>query len=529
MDKLPIDSKFVHWIQPYDKKVVANLIDSNAMLTTSHVQVDPVHDLTPRVSDMMTSLEHQWNYTYDSLGSFLRQEGRVAVKEIDEYEVKWRIAGKGHFHARVVENVNENIEYVGVGDSTFELKLDVDWWKSQDVISPVSGIYKINVRIIDKYADGDSTVYRCEMVDSSDKAFLDQAYLEVGRKWVKLFGGGGEASSDRGSFMATGEAPTFIELRNKMTKLSGSVEITDKAMQTSKIIMSQERKLATPVGGGVYKPNPDQPVYLMNDLEAKFIAAAKQDEQRALLFSRHSGNKNIDHSSGFVVDQGAGLFEFLETGNQMEHPVNSFAVDMLIDAIKQRWYNRVKPENRNIIIWTGEGGLELVQEFFERKLINSGAQVNYSDITSPGGMTYGSGYEGRRYRTSYITEYQMMPYGSFKFGYLPMLDDLTFNEGPRYKGRPHSSYYFIAMDIGMGQGVDSNVHLFKVKGQTNYFYHCGAWSPAGPVNNMSKVRNVKWSPGHTGDFFSLNYSDYTGIVIKDASRTLFSVPALKTI
>lgn len=531
MDKLPIDSKFVHWIQPYDRNVVANLIDSNALLTTSHVKVDPVHDLTPRVADMMSSTHHQWNHTFDSIGAFLRQQNRVSTLEIDEKYVKWRLAGKGHFHARVVENLNENIEFVGVGNTEFEIKLDVDWWNASDVIAPVSGMYKINVRIISKYQDGTNTVYRCKLVDSDDNSFLDQNFLEVGREWVKLFASSGEATSQRGSFVATGDAPTWVELRNRMTHVQGSYKVTDEALKTSKIILSQERKFADQ-GGGVYKPNPKKPLYLMDSLQSKFIAEVQKEEQQALLFSRHNGNRILDSSSGYVVDQGAGLFEFLQTGNQIELPVTSYAIDILIDAIKQRWYNRVNYGARgNVMIWTGEGGLDLVQEFFERKQVESRATVRLIDITTGGATTYGSGYEGRKFRTSYLTEYQMFPWGSIKFGHLPLLDDLQLNGGgPTYKGRPHSSYMFLAMDIGMGPGPASNVQLIKRKGMTNYFYVCGGISPAGPINNMRKVNNVAWqNAAHPGNFFELHYDDWTGIVMKDASLSIYGVPALATV
>lgn len=530
MDKLPIDSKFVHWVQPYDKNVVANLIDSNAMLTTSHVKVDPVYDLTPRVADMMSSTIHQWNHNFDSIGAFLRQQGRVSILDIDEKDVKWKLMGKGSFHARVVENVNENIEFVGVGGAEFELKLDVDWWDSGDVIAPVAGIYKINVQIVSKYQDGTSTVYRCVLVDSADDAFLRQSFLEVGKEWTKLFASAGEATSRRGSIVFEGDAPTWVELRNKMTHLTGTVKITDEALKTSQIILSQERKFAIQSGGS-FKPNPKQPVFLMDSLQAKFISQVQRQEQRALLYSRHNANKIIDPSSGYVVDQGAGLFEFLQTGNQIELPVTSYAIDILIDAIKQRWYNRVQYGNRgNIMIWTGEGGLELVQEFFDRKVTDARAQINLIDITTGGATTYGSGYEGRKFRTSYITEYQMFPWGSIKFGHLPLLDDLQLNGGgPTYKGRPHSSYMFIAMDIGIGTGAGSNIQLLKRRGMTNYNYVCGMIGPAGPINNMRNVKNTNWTNGaHAGNYFELHYDDFTGIVMKDASLSIFGVPALAT-
>lgn len=531
MDNLPLDSKFVHWIQPYDQNVVANLIDSNAMLTSSHVKLNPVYDLTPRVADMLSSTIHQWNYTFDSIGAFLRQQNKVATIDIDEKEVKWKLAGKGHFHARVVENLNENIEFVGVGGSEFELKLDVDWWDEMDVLAPVAGIYRINAQVRSKYQDGLSTVYRLQLIDMADDAFLEQEYLEAGMEWVKLFSSSGEASSARGSFVATGEAPTYVELRNKLTHLNMKVKVTDEAVKKSKIILSQELKYARKIGDKQYAPNPDHPMFLDNSAEQKFIMEARKQEQYALLFSRHNGNKAIDPSSGYVIDQGAGLFEFLQTGNRMEHPVTSYAIDMLIDAIKQRWYNRVQYGDRNIVIWTGEGGLDLAQQFFERKRLESGASLTYTDITTGGAVTFGPGYEGRKFRTSYITEYQMFPWGSIKFAHLPLLDDLTLNSGgPTYRGRPYSSYYFLVMDTGLGTGPASNLQLIKRKGMTNYSYVCGLWSPAGPLNNMSNIKGTTWVNGaHPGNFYELHYDDWTGIVMKDASLSLFSVPALSTV
>src|SRR5690554_2697392 len=399
MDNLPLNSKFAHFIQPYNENVIANLIDANAMLTTS-MNVDAVEDLTPRIADQLSSTRSQFNHTFASIGAFLRGSGRVEELAVDARDVKWKLTGDGHFHARIVENLNENIQFVGIGGSTFEIKVDVDWWKAGDVITPVLGKEKINVQIVEGgISDGTSTIYRCQFIDMDSDAYLDQAFLEVNRKWIKLFASSGEATSQRGSFQGTGPAPTYVELRNKLTHLTKTLKVTDEAMKTSDIIVSQEKRYLQKVGSGKaaqFRPDPSKPFSLMDGAQAEFIMQANYEKDLANLYGKHNGNRPIDRSSGFVVDQGAGLFEFLRTGNEMKVPVTSYAIDAILDAIKNRWNNRVSYGNRDVVIHTGEGGLDLAQQYFQRELRDANVVTRYIDITTGQATTYGPGYEGRR-------------------------------------------------------------------------------------------------------------------------------------
>lgn len=531
MNNLPQNSKFAHFVKPYDENVIAKLVDGNAMLTTS-TKIDPVEDLTPRIADMLSSTKSQFNYTFASIGAFLRGSGRVEELAVDAREVKWRLMGKGHFHARILENLNENIEFVGVGGAPFELKFDVNWWKAGDVISPLLGKERINVRIIDgDIQDGTGYIYRCRLEDMDETTYLDQAFLSANQKWIKLFASAGEATSERGSFYGAGPAPTWVELRNKLTHLTKTVKVTDEAVKTSNIIISQEKKYLRKSRNGDYRPNPDKPFTVMDGITQEFVMQTNYEKDLANLYGRHAGNRSIDRSSGYKVDQGAGLFEFLRTGNTMEIPVTSYAIDMVIDAIKNRWNNVVGYADRDVVIHTGEGGLQLAQEYFQRELLNTGSVVTYKDITTGEATTYGKGYEARKLKTSYITELQMFPWGTIKFMHQPMFDDETLNGGgPKYKGKPYSSYQMIVLDYGIGSGPQSNVQLLKRKGMQNYSYLCGMWSPAGPINNMRSIEGVNWkNAAHSGNYFELHYDDWTGIIMKDASRSIYAVPALKTV
>src|SRR5690606_15240206 len=162
--------------------------------------------------------------------------------------------------------------------------------------------------------------------------------------------------------------------------------------------------------------------------------------------------------------------------------------------------------------------------YAKRELNSQGDLTHYKDITRGGGETDGSGYEGRILKTSYITEFQLYPWGHVKFIHLPLLDDRQLNAGPTYKGKPYSSYNFIAMDVGFGEGRDSNIVLLKRRNTTNWTYVCGTVSPLGPINNMAN--RGKFSPAHGGAFYELHHDDYLGLIVKDTGRTLWAVPAL---
>lgn len=517
MNKQTQNNKFAVYTQPYEENVIANLITKNVKLTTENL--NPVTDLTPRVADYLSSTQHQWKHPKAALTTFLR--GNNAIIDVDTMFVEWKLMGTGFMHARSGENLNANVKYVGYQKSVFEIKLDVDWYTRQDVLTALLGKEEFNVRVVDgPIPDGlGFYVYKVQLSTDDPNAYLDQVYLEEGQIWMKLFASAGEATSDRGSTQLVGKGATWVEFRNNLTHFTKKMKITDEALYASDYTLLRGYDIDK-----YGKKRPNEQKYMIPNVVAEMTSQAEYEKDLMLIYGRKDARRTLDQSSSFPVDQGAGLIEFLREGNAVEVPPTYMAIPQLIEYIEEMWDQTVPYEQRQVRIFTGSGGLNLVQEYAKRELNSNGVLTHYKDITSGGGETYGSGYEGRVLKTSYITEFQLYPWGHVKFIHLPLFDDRQLNPGPTYKGKPFSSYNFLATDVGFGEGGDSNISIIKRRGKTNWNYLCGTVSPLGPINNMAN--RGRFHPAHSGNWFEIHHDDYLGIIVRDTGRTLWATPSL---
>jgi len=271
------------------------------------------------------------------------------------------------------------------------------------------------------------------------------------------------------------------------------------------------------------KEYPDQ---IISYIEAEFIAQAKWEKELMLYYGRSSAGQIIDQSVGYEVNLGPGLLEFLEDGNVIPYPVTGGSIDMFVDYLQQIWFDRVSPENRNITIYTGQGGLMLWEQWINDKYSTSPIRTNFQDVTSSGQSYDPKNYSGRKYKTTYFTEYAIFPFGSLRVEHWSILDNMWLNGGLKHPetGFPLSSYDFIVLDQGLGDGGGSNIELLKRADSEVYTYQCGVWSPAGPINTGTG-RGGFSSSGPERSYI-LYAADTFGLRVRDVSLTAWFKPAV---
>ena len=79
----------------------------------------------------------------------------------------------------------------------FKIKLDEDWFKPGDVITPDKN-YLCRVQR-EPIADGDGFIYYVQLMGDDQDAFLDPDYTKVGVQWSKLFSVYEEGGDQSGS------------------------------------------------------------------------------------------------------------------------------------------------------------------------------------------------------------------------------------------------------------------------------------------------------------------------------------------
>lgn len=490
----------------------ANYADENVLLKT-HPRVKPVTDLTDPVMKYVSTSAPSLMDKRTALMDFLMGTGRT--RTIDTDWVSWKLKGTGEIHAIALENLIPNNEFPGIANQLIPIKLNAQFYVEGDVIC--TDIAKDNQLIVEGLPerDGSGWIYYCRVVDRDGTTYFPQELLEPGLSWIKIDAVYGEASRGYGSTRYSGMS--YLEFASSLTDYGKQVEVTNKAHQLNlrmEFYDSNDVKLE------------QYPAQIISYIEAEFLAEAKWEKEKRLFYGRSSGDQLIDPSSGYHRRIGPGLIEFLEDGNHIPFPVSGGSLDMFEDFLQSIWFDRVDPSRRNVVAYTGQGGLKLWRDWLAEKDLLNHYYKNFTDATRSATSYDQKNYSGYKINTSQPTEASFFPFGSFRVEHWPIFDNTTLNGGILHPetGLPLSSYQFVILDYGMGDGVSSNIELIKRKDSEVYTYQCGVWSPVGPLNSGAG-RGGFTSSGPNRSYI-LYHADTLGLRVKDVSLTAWFDPAV---
>lgn len=494
-----------------DTKVWSNFASENVLLHT-HRKVQPWTDLTEPIMQYITSSAPSLVDKRTPLQDFLMKSGRTRM--IDTDYVKWRLKGTGELKTLQKENLIPDIDKPGMQNAEFPIKLEHDWFVEGDVLAPDAA--KECQVLVEGLPVGDGTgfIYTVKLVDRNPRSYFPPSLLEPNLTWIKIDSVYGEASRGYGSTFFTGMS--YIEFMSELTDYGKQIEVTNKAHNLNLKMTFCDDK------GQEIKDYPDQ---IISYIEAEFLAQSKWEKEMRLFYGRSDNKSNIDSTSGFHRRIGPGLLEFLEDGNVIPYSVTGGSIDMFEDFLQSIWFDRVPPDKRNIVAYTGQGGLKLWRDWLAEKYNVQPTWRSHTEFTKPA-MSYDpKNYSGYKIDTTQPTETAFFPFGSFRVEHWPVLDSLYLNGSNLHPetGLPMSSYEFIILDYGMGDGGSSNIELLKRKDSEAYTYKCGTWSPAGPINGSTgKAGFVCSGPERS---YILYHTDSLGIRVKDVTLTAWFVPS----
>lgn len=494
-------------------KYWANLGTENILLLT-HPFAKPWVDLTEPVMQYVSTASPSLTDKRTPLQDFLQGSGRT--KTIDSDWVRWRLRGTGEVQAVQLENVHPGVECPGIQGTEFNIKLDVEWFVDGDILAPdVAKECQVVVQGL-PVADGTGFLYPVQVVDSDPNGYFPPELLEPSLKWIKIGSAYAEASRGYGSTQFKGMS--YIEFQSDLTDWGKSVEVTNKAHNLNL------RLQAVDVKGLPMDQYPDQ---VISYIEAEFLAQSKWERELMLYYGRSAGKNIIDNTSGFHRRIGPGLLEFLEDGNVIPYPIKGGSLEMFIDYLQSIWFDRVPPERRNITVYTGQGGLTLWNDWITEKYAESAIKSSFDTFVGPGKSYQPSNYKGLKFPTAYFTEFTLFPFGSVKVEHWPILDSTWLNGSVTHPdtGLPLSSYEFIVLDYGMGNGGGSNIELLKRKDAEVYTFECGTHSPAGPLNGRTGRAGFTCSGPQRS--YILYAADTFGLRVKDVTLTAWFKPAVQ--
>lgn len=456
----------------------------------------------------------------DKDGNLMRvfEDGARVVNTRNRY-VQWRLyTNPGDIRATFIKNYETNTEFVGRGNSIFEIGLDVEWFGPNDLLI-FEGLREVPLLVISEpFPDGTAWKYEVRLFDDNPSAYFPLEYLDLGTRLLQVGSLIGEATIERGN-IHFGDGEAFIEFEVPMTRMGWEMKVTDVAHLASKNyrLEPRDQETKTLLGG---------PATLVNSLEMKFMSAVNHQKDLWLTYGRAAGRfagKFLDGITERPLQAGPGLFEFLESSRIYEYSPSGGSLDIFREYLPSLWHDKVDPENRRVDIYTGTGGLILWQKWCEQadiKGVLQTAEYHYGNEEALFSGRKGISLGTKQYRAAFIE-----PFGLVRVHYLPFLDSEQV-ETRRYNGLPLSSYEFIVFNFGYGDGRDSNVYLLKNEEVSQYGYAIGTWSPMGPVLGNANVAGRFASAGTRENAFWYIHEEMFGLVMKDPGYCIWYQPAI---
>ena len=145
--------------------------------------------------------------------------------EIDTEVYRWRLQGAEEKSARSVENLESSNTAPGLANTTFRIKLDLNYYTAPEVL--FSEDNDVPLAIVDgPIADGTGFIYVVRIQNESPAAFLDPKYLDAGREFNKVWT---SVQSEYNSIGGGQQYPNIFMLEGQVSAFAQKLTVTDKA------------------------------------------------------------------------------------------------------------------------------------------------------------------------------------------------------------------------------------------------------------------------------------------------------------
>ena len=456
-------------------------------------------------------------------------EDKAVIEDWYHDTIIWRLYTQdGDNRPTVLKNYQKGVKYSGVGETTIKVVLDTDAFGPHDMIA-FEDLRTIQFLIVSEPIPDGSHMWEYEMVISaSDIEYVEDFYELVpeGTQVMQGISPIPEDTTHRGNVLLP-RGGSYLEFETLMGRVGWSMKITDKAwLAANDFVLNANCKEAEDyMEAQGY--NGKQGI-LGNDLELGFITATNRLIDYHITYGRTNGQfagNQLDIYNHRPLNVTGGLYQFMEQGIIREYnPEVKNGFDILSKLFQQAWLNKNRPEDTSVHVFTGSGGMELVQKWgrnADELPIMHEEKTNYDFMPD----AYKQGRKGVIVNKKQYRGYYMEPYGKVIFHYLPFLDN-TYNgsKKKRYKGWPLESYQFIVFDFGYGDVRDGkNIRIFQNPHVEAFGYGTGTWGPDGTTIGKTPMYPTTL-PGENA--YELIRESSLGFLIKDVSNLLWLVPGV---
>jgi len=413
-------------------------------------------------------------------------KGMGKTSEIESFEWEWELMGSSSRPLVVIENFESsasaaagNTTNPGIAGTEFRIKVDEDWWKPGDVVTPDK---KYLCRIQrEPVADGDGYIYFMRLVTDDNSLFLDPDYMKVGTQWTKYFSIYEEGGDQSGS--TTYAMP--MKLKSSLSTLRKEYSVTGDAANQALVVALMDAE------GKVYKD-----YKWLKYAEAEYWIQWHKEKERSLWYGR--SNSTVPGANGRMARTGPGVQELLEDSHI--HYYSQLTENLIREYLLDIFFGRVDMTNRNIVAFTGEYGMLA----FHQAMMNASAPFLTTDSKFVGGSGSNLEFGGQ------FVKYNGPNGISLTLRHNPVYDDREINLKMHSNLQvPVESMRFTFLDFGGSEGMGNVKYVHKKNGY-KLGYVSGLQTPYGP-NKGGLMSNAK-------DSYTMIVHDQCGIQIDDVTR-----------
>lgn len=449
-----------------------------------------------KMMDKMSTLFSAQNIYSDNPLSSILQGVKGGEVTISGTEWEWDLKGANTRPLVSMENVEPASNTTpGKFKRPFKIKLDENWYKPTDVITPGTSGKKYLCLIVGgpvRHGSGDGWLYTVQLVSKEDKDFLPVKYLKAGQQWVKYFSPSGEAAEKGGST----QFALPISLKNKLSKYRKEYRVTDYAS-------TEVLRVGIPDSLGNYHKS------WIRYADVEFMQQWYREKEIARWYARSTDS--IMQDNGRPYQMGPGIQEQLEDSHI--HRYSKLTTKLIEEYLMDIFYGRVKPgtAGRNVMGFTGEYGMLEFHNAIEDKIGKTGfirnVEVYTNKINTPlhnNGLEFGMQY----------VKYNMANGSSLQLIHNPLYDNREIHtEIDEITGKPVESMRFTFLDFSGDKGK-SNIKVVKKEGGDFFNYVCGNYGPYGPSQSAGKAG----MSAHAGDYYEMHIGCHEGINIEDVTK-----------
>jgi hypothetical protein len=414
--------------------------------------------------------------------------------EIPDEVYRWYLRGAEEKLANSMGLVNATLTAPGLNGTTFQIKLDLDYYHKPDVLMGEDSRYPLQI-LDGPISDGTGYIYTVRIQGSKDDPtmFLPLENLEEGAQFSKVWT---STPSEGNEDFGTQQVPNSFQLESQLGWFAQSLEITDKALRDQGRL-ALDWVYTNPMTGKEQKVSQFIPM-----AEAMMHDQLYESMEAAMVYGRKE--TVMTENSKYWTKTGPGLREQLRD-SWVQYYSDNPSVDLYKDYLLDIYFSREDIDNRKTVAMTGTLGSLFLHDALasqaasflsvdthftkeidrSRRYLSFGAQ--YTHYKGPEGIEFSlmrnPMYDSRKYEKRTHPTYKDMPIDSGRYTFL------NFGSNRTQKGKP-------------------NIMMLSVKDSYRYFQVLGSVGPNGPITNRGTVSVMK-------AMYSVGVEGSKGIVIFD--------------